>query len=397
MESESNTLRPGSAVYTVFSILFLGLLSAFAPFVTDMYLPTLPSLGTEFDTSASMVQLGLATSMIGLALGQVFFGPMSDKYGRKPVLTLSLTLFCVATVLCIFSRGIEMFLAMRLFQGLGASGGIVLSRSVAADLYSGRQLAKMMAIIGAVNGVAPVAAPVVGGMVASFAGWQGIFAVLCGIGVVLLLMNGFFQESLPCGLRAEGSLAAMLRNYRKVFANKEFMVYTAAFAMSQGVLFAYIAAAPFIVQHNFGFNEMQFSVVFGINALAIGIGSALSMRFKTMQKASLFGTWGMLAAAAGMLAFNLTLKSFWSYEAVTWLMLLAMGFVFTGATTVAMDKGREYIGVASATVGASGFIMGGLVSPLVGIGDVLVACPVVCLSCALMALAALRVSSVCRR
>lgn len=391
MELNTNTSHFRPVVYTAFSILFLGLLSAFAPFVTDMYLPTLPSLGVEFDTSASMIQLGLTASMVGLAVGQVFFGPMSDKYGRRPVLTLSLCLFCAATVLCIFSVDIEMFLVMRLFQGLGAAGGIVLSRSIAADLYSGRELAKMMAVIGAVNGVAPVAAPVIGGVVASFSGWQGIFAVLCGIGILLLVMNMFFHESLPQESRAAGSLASILRNYRKVFVNREFMAYTATFAMSQGVLFAYIAAAPFIVQHNFGFNEMQFAVIFGVNALAIGVGSALSMRFRTMQRASLFGTCGMLVAAAAMLLSNLTMSTFWGYECATWFMLLAMGFVFTGATTVAMDKGREYIGVASATVGASGFIMGGLVSPLVGIGDVFVACPAVCLCCAALALAILKV------
>lgn len=202
-------------------------------------------------------------------------------------------------------------------------------------------------------------------------------------------MNLYFRESLPRPARAAGSVMSMMSSYRKAFADKEFMAYTSSFAMSQGVLFAYIAAAPFIVQHNFGFDEMQFSLVFGVNALAIGIGSALSMRFKTMKKAALFGSQGMLVAAAAMLLFNLTLKSFWSYETATWLMLLAMGFVFTGATTVAMDKGRGYIGAASATIGASGFIMGGLVSPLVGIGDDLIACPIVCLACAALSLTAL--------
>lgn len=292
MEFESSTSHSRSVVYTTFTIIFLGLLSAFAPFVTDMYLPTLPSLGTEFNTSASMVQLGLTTSIIGLAVGQVIFGPLSDKYGRKPILTLSIILFCIATVLCIYSERIEMFLAMRLFQGLGASGGIVLSRSVAADMYSGRKLAKMMAIIGAVNGVAPVVAPVIGGVVGSFAGWQGIFVVLCGIGLLLLSMNAFFHESLMPEMRNTGSVMTMLRGYLKVFVNREFVAYASTFAMSQGVLFAYIAAAPFIIQHDFGFTEMQFSVVFGINALAIGVGSAMSMRFRTMQRASMAGTLG---------------------------------------------------------------------------------------------------------
>lgn len=374
--------------YLSFVIIFLGLLSAFAPFVTDMYLPTLPSLESEFATSVSMIQLGLTASMVGLAVGQVFFGPLSDKYGRRPILFISLILFCVATALCVYSPDIEFFLYMRLFQGLGASGGIVLSRSVATDMYSGRELGKMMAIIGAVNGVAPVTAPVIGGVVASFSGWQGIFVVLLCLGIVLLGMTTLFRESLPRASRDTGSVFAMFRNYRALFGSRRFMAYTAAFAMSQGVLFAYIAAAPFVVQHDFGFSEMQFSVVFGINALGIGLGSALSMKFRTMRRASLFGSAGMLAAALAMLAANIFAGTFWPYEICTWLMLFTMGYVFTGATTIAMDEGREYIGAAAATVGASGFMMGGIVSPLVGLGSSLISCPVICVVCGALSLAA---------
>lgn len=368
--------------YTTFIVVFLGLLSAFAPFVTDMYLPTLPSLETEFNTSVSLVQLGLTASMIGLAAGQVFFGPLSDKYGRRNILVISLILFCAATALCIYSSDIMFFIYMRFLQGLGASGGIVLSRSVATDLYSGRELARMMAIIGAVNGVAPVTAPVIGGVVSAFSGWQGIFFVLLCLGIVLLLMTSLFRESLPEESRNRGKVLRMFINYRHLLTNAPFMRYTIAFAMSQGVLFAYIAAAPFIVQHDFGFSEMQFAIVFGINALGIGIGSALSMRFRTMRRASVFGASLMAISAGCMLIGNYFSGTFIIYETATWLMLFSMGFVFTGATTMAMDEGRQYIGVASATVGALGFLAGGIVSPLVGIGTTLITCPIVCVICA---------------
>ena len=147
------------------------MLSAFGPFVTDMYLPTLPSMADVFHTTASQVQMGLATSMLGLALGQIFFGPMSDKYWRKPILVASMILFASATMVSIFSPSIEFFNVCRFLQGLGGSGGLVLSRSVATDCCSGRELAKMLAIIGAVNGIAPVTAPVVGGLVSETVGW----------------------------------------------------------------------------------------------------------------------------------------------------------------------------------------------------------------------------------
>lgn len=159
-----------SRKYFVFLIVFLGMLSAFGPFVTDMYLPTLPSMAEVFNTTPSLVQLGLATSMLGLAFGQVFFGPLSDKYGRRPILMSAMILFAVSTVISIYSPTIEFFNACRFAQGLGGAGGIVLSRSISTDCYSGRELAKILAIIGAVNGIAPVTAPVVGGLVAEAVG-----------------------------------------------------------------------------------------------------------------------------------------------------------------------------------------------------------------------------------
>ncbi len=182
-----------SKSYYLFLMVFLGMLSAFGPFVTDMYLPTLPSMADVFHTTPSLVQMGLATSMLGLAVGQVFFGPLSDKYGRKAVLVSAMILFAISTIAAIYSPTIEFFNTCRFLQGLGGSGGIVLSRSVATDCYSGRDLAKTLAIIGAVNGIAPVTAPVIGGLVSGAVGWKGIFWILFGLGAVILLMCLIFR------------------------------------------------------------------------------------------------------------------------------------------------------------------------------------------------------------
>lgn len=135
----------------------------------------MPQLQHYFGTDASSVQLSLSASMFGLAVGQIFFGPLSDKYGRRPVVIASLWLFIASTLACLWSASIEMFVTMRVLQGIGGSGGIVLSRSIATDRYWGEKLAKMMAVIGAIHGVAPVAAPIVGGMMTDSLGWQGIF------------------------------------------------------------------------------------------------------------------------------------------------------------------------------------------------------------------------------
>lgn len=360
-----------SRKYYLFLILFLGILSAFGPFVTDMYLPTLPSLADVFHTSASLVQMGLSTSMVGLAVGQIFFGPLSDKYGRKPVLISSMALFSVSTVASIYSPDIEFFNVCRFLQGLGGSGGIVLSRSVATDCYTGRELAKTLAIIGAINGIAPVVAPVIGGLVSESVGWRGIFWILFGIGVVILMMCVGFRESHAEEKRYRGSVVGLIKKFSDIFHLRYYVIYVLMYACSFGVLFSYISSASFIVQDYFGYSELQFAIVFGVNAVGTAIGSGLSLRFRKMKNAALFGAMGILTGVVMQVVSYVFMPSFWTYEAFTFVVLMSMGFILTSSATLAMDEGRRMIGTASAVFGASGFLMGGIVSPLVGLGDIM--------------------------
>lgn len=352
-------------------MVFLGALSAFGPFITDFYLPTLPSMATIFHTSPSMVQLGLTASMLGLALGQLLFGPVSDKYGRKPVLVASLVLFAVSSLACIYSPTIDFFNVCRFLQGLGGSGGIVMSRSVATDCYSGRDLAKILAIVGAINGIAPVAAPVIGGAVAEMTGWKGIFLILLLIGVVLLLMCLFFKETLSREKRFKGNLWHVAGSFRQLLRLPYFRIYVVMFGFTYCVLFSYISSASFIVQDHFGYSEIFFSLVFATNATGIAVGSALTMKFKRMTGAALFSTAGMTLTGALLCVSTFAADSFLVYEGLTFIMLFFMGFIFPSATSLIMDEGRSAIGSASALCGAVSYVFGGLVSPLVGIGDVL--------------------------
>lgn len=371
IDNSTTGVMKSSKGYYVFLILFLGMLSAFGPFVTDMYLPTLPSMAEIFSTTPSLVQMGLATSMVGLAVGQIFFGPLSDKYGRRPILMSAMVLFAVSTVVSIYSPTIEFFNLCRFVQGLGGAGGIVLSRSISTDCYSGRELAKTMAIIGAVNGIAPVTAPVIGGLVASSVGWQGIFWILFGLGVVLFGMSMRFRESLAEENRHKGSLWSLMKGFPNLLRQKYFVVYVLMFAFANGVLFSYISSAAFIIQNHFGFSELIFAVIFGVNALGIGIGSALSLKFKKMSTAALFGAAGISVMSVLQLAGYYLSGEFFVFEILMFLLLVFVGYIFTAATTLAMDEGRDYIGAASAIFGATGFLFGGIVSPLVGMGDIL--------------------------
>lgn len=374
-------------------LVLLGMLSAFGPFVTDMYLPSLPAMGDYFGTTSSMVQLGLTTSMIGLAVGQVFFGPLSDRYGRRMPLLVAMWLFIASTICCLFSTSIEMFVAFRLIQGVAGAGGIVISRSVATDRYSGRELAKMLAVIGAINGVAPVAAPIVGGVLTESIGWQGIFAVLLGLGVILLGGCYCFRESLPKEQRLASKWNDTFRSFKVVLQDRQYVFYVLQMAFAQGVLFSYIASSPFILQQHYGFSAFTFSLCFAVNAVAIGVAAALSVKFRRPVSCTLAGCIGMLVAAIGECVALMMGCGFWVYELLLLVLLFMMGLTFTSTTTLAMERQRENAGTASALLGAVCFAFGGIVSPLVGIGNILTSTGIIfvisalcSLGCILMAL-----------
>lgn len=368
-----------------FLFLLLGLLTAFAPLMTDMYLPTLPAMGRYFQTSASMVQLGLSASMLGLAIGQLLFGPWSDRVGRRQPLLISLWLFVVATFLCIISPSIEFFLAARLGQGLAGSGGIVLARSIAADRFSGAQLTKALAIVGAINGLAPVLAPIVGGLCADSLGWRGIFAILLGLGLVILALSYRYVETLPPSLRqSEGGMRQLVRSLAQVAVQAPFRLYTLQLATAQGLLFANIASSPFIIQSHFGQSPIIFSLCFALNSLGITLGAAFALRFASLEEAITWSSRGLMVgtlAIAGLLAGGGGLVA---YEILMTAVCFFLGMTFTASTSLAMDLVRSQAGAGSALLGAVGFVVGGAIAPLVGWGQITVSTPAVMVSMALI-------------
>lgn len=355
----------------LFILCFLGMLTAFGPFVTDMYLPTLPAMTVSFGTTSSMVQLGLTASMVGLAVGQLFFGPLSDKYGRRGPLIVAMTLFLLATLGCLYSENIMQFVAWRLIQGMSGAGGIVISRSVAADMYSGKELAKMLAVIGAINGVAPVTAPIVGGCMADSTGWHGIFWVLFAIGVVLLMGSVHFNESYPKSCRQNMKWMDVYKSFKAVTGNRRYICYIFQFGFAQGVLFANIASAPFIMQQHYGFSPMMFSICFGVNAIAIVISAASSAKFSHPEHALYWGSMGMVFVSFFLCAALMFNCAFLIYEVLLICLLLMVGLTFTASNTLAMDSERNNAGMASALLGALGFAFGGIVSPVVGLGHIM--------------------------
>ena len=267
-------------------------------------------------------------------------------------------------------------MVFRLLQGIAGAGGIVISRSVATDKFSGRELAKMLAVIGAINGIAPVAAPIAGGVFTDLIGWQGIFWILFGLGVVLLAACLRFQESLPC------RWCDTFRSFAVVLRDRRYVCYVLQMAFAQGVLFANIASSPFIVQQHYGFSAFAFSICFGVNALMIGVAAALSVKFHRPESSTLTGCCGMVIVAVAQCLALMSGCSFFVYEGLMLLLLFCMGMTFTSTTALAMDCQRENAGTASALLGAVGFAAGGIVSPLVGLGNILSSTGIVFVVCA---------------
>lgn len=356
--------------YGSFILVLLGVLSAFGPFVTDMYLPALPQLQTFYTTDASTVQLSLSASMLGLALGQIFIGPVSDKYGRKPLVIISLLIFILSTLACLWAPSIHVFVALRFIQGIGGAGGIVLSRSVATDRYWGEKLAKMMAIIGAINGIAPVVAPVAGGMMTDSIGWRGIFTALLAIGVLLLIASCFMKESLAAEKRSDEGLIRTFASFRKILSNPRFVNIWLQYGFCGGTFFAYISSSPFVIQQYYGFSAFAYSVIFGFNAILIGLGSAVSVKFRTPMHSTLSGAVGILISALCECFVMLADGPFWAYEIFAASFLTCIGLCFTSSTVIALNEEHDNAGAASALVGAVMFAFGCIVTPLVGLGTI---------------------------
>lgn len=359
-----------------FLVFFLVTVSALGSFVNDMYTPALPAMCRFFGCQVSVAQLGLTMGMVGLGLGQILLGPISDRYGRKPVLIGSVILFIVAAVASIFSPNIHVFNISRLFQGLGASGGYFLARTIPADLYSGRALAKLMAITGAINGVAPASAPVIGGVTADAWGWKGVFLVLAAFALVILAISPLVKESLPPSRRTTGPWWKSLRGYGALLRDRPFIIHICYKGFALGILFAYLSAAPFILQDHYGLSQTRYGLVIGFNSIFVAAGAMLAMRFHPLKRAARTGAIILSVGTAAQAYALWTIHSLWVFEICMWVMLFGLGLIFTTTNTLAMSEGSSRAGEASALLGLAGYVVGAIVAPLVGLGDVMHSCAI---------------------
>lgn len=370
----------------LFFVLLLGVLSAFGPFVVDLYLPSLPQLASFFETNASMTQLTLTTAMIGLALGQLLLGPLSDKFGRKKPLIISLVIYIISTVLIVFSPNIETMIVLRVIQGLSSAGSVVISRAVATDLYRGREMTRFFGLLMTINGIAPIISPILGSLLLEYISWKGVFVFLALIGVIVLLFCFRLKESLSIENRLQGSIFATFSTFGVIIKNRLFMSYVGIESFLLGAMFAYIAASPFILQSFYGLSAFIFSLCFGANGAALVIGANIGGKLPNRQALAI-GILAFVVAALYTIAV-LIIQPHWLFVEIGFFaMLLLMGITFPAISTLAMESERQYAGSASALLGFAPFFLGGIVSPLVGIGNIFYSTALVILACGVLGLA----------
>ena len=368
-----------------FLVILLGVLSAFGPFVVDLYLPSLPQLAQFFDTTASMTQLTLTTAMIGLAVGQLLLGPMSDKFGRKKPLIISLVIYIISTILLIFSPNIETMIVLRAVQGLASAGSVVISRAVATDLYRGREMTRFFGLLMTINGIAPIISPILGSLLLEYIGWKGVFFFLAIIGIVVLLFCLRLKESLIIEKRLKGSVLSTFFTFGKIIKNRMFMSYVGIESFLLAAMFAYISASPFILQSFYGLSAFTFSLCFGANGAALVIGANIGGKLSNRTALS-FGVLGFGVVVLYTISTLIIQPNWFLVEIGFFLMLLMMGLTFPAISSLAMESERQYAGSASALLGFTPFFLEGIVSPLVGIGNIFYATAVVILVCAFISL-----------
>jgi DHA1 family bicyclomycin/chloramphenicol resistance-like MFS transporter len=350
----------------------LGALSAFGPLSLDMYLPGLPSLTRELGGSASSGQLTITACMLGLGLGQLVAGPVSDSHGRRRPLLMGLVAYVAASIACALAPTILVLIVVRLIQGMAGGVGIVIARAIVRDLTDGATAARMFSLLMSITGVAPVCAPLIGGQVLAFTSWRGVFVVLAVIGVPLLLATAFWvPESLPGHQRHGGGLRATLHTFGRLLGDRRFTPYALSFSLSFAAMFAYISGSSFVLEDIYGISPQLFSIVFSINSAALIAMSQLSARFVgragsvRLLRAGLVGT---AAASVATVLVTVTHVGLAGLLVCFFVLLSANGFVLPNGAASAMAEQEGALGSASALLGLGQFGSGAIVAPLVGVG-----------------------------
>lgn len=352
-------------------IIILGALTAIGALSIDMFLPGLPELKNDFNTTTANAQLTLSLFMIGLGLGNLIVGPISDSIGRKKPLVISMIIFALASLGIVLVENIWIMVFLRFIQGFTGGAGAVISRAIASDMYRGNELTKFLALLMLVNGVAPVIAPALGGLILSFAVWRMVFVILTLFGVLMVLGSLFkVPESLSVENRDSSGVNVIFSNFKSLLTTPRFVLPMLIQGVTFIMLFSYISASPFLVQKIYGVSPLHFSWMFAGVGITLIIASQIAGKLVDYFHPQVLLRAFTIIQIFGVVIVSLTLINHWHFA------LLVIGFIVlvapvTGVATlgfsIAMEERTTGSGSASSLLGLLQSLLGGLVTPLVNL------------------------------
>ncbi|MEU6073296.1 multidrug effflux MFS transporter [Micromonospora sp. NPDC047074] len=352
-------------------VALLGAITAVGPLSLDTYLPAFPDMTDDLKASQAQVQLSLTTCLVGIALGQLVTGPLSDRFGRRLPVLVGVGAYTLMSLLCAVVPSAGTLAAARLAQGFAGGMGVVVARAVVRDLYSGREAAKYFSRLTLIFGIAPMAAPALGSLVLRFGDWRAIFVTLAVIGALLAAAVAWrLPETLPASRRSTGGLAATAAAGRALLTDRVFLGYALAQGLAFAALFAYISGSSFVFQDVFGVSADAFSLIFGVNALALVAAGQLNARLldRFEPRPLLVRPLGVGVLVALVLLVGALLGSLPLVAVALFVFLGSLGMVMPNGTALALDRHPARAGTAAALLGTITSLVGAIVAPLVGLG-----------------------------
>lgn len=349
-------------------IVILGLLCAFPPLATDMYLPAFPQMAQAFGAGGGGIEATLSVFFIGLAVGQAIYGPLIDRYGRRTPLLIGIAIYVLSSLLCLLTTRIELFVGLRFLQAVGGCAGMIVGRAIVSDLFNERESARVLSLMMVVMTLAPIVAPVLGGQILAIAGWRMIFLVMLAFGLIGALLVWFgLPESLPPGQRRTGGLAGMLGAYRSLLTARAFVAPTVVGGLAQACMFAFITGSPFVFIGLYGVGEQAYGYLFGAIAAGLIVAAQCNrIALKRWSPSALLGAALVLNVSAGVALLAFAERGGLAALLVPlWFAIASLGFIGANATTVAMAASGGRLGSASALIGVLQFGCAFIVSSLV--------------------------------
>lgn len=351
--------------------LFLSVFTALGPFTFDMYLPSFPNIMAFYETSASAVQLSLTACLLGVGVGQIFMGALSDVHGRRKPLFIAMIVYALVSFGCAFAPNITVLIALRFIQGFAASAGMVIARAIVRDLFSGVELTKFFSVLTMIGNAAPLLAPIAGSIVLTYSSWVGVFIFLGFLGIYLVIISTWkIKESLPVEKRIPSNVANLFGTFKTLIKNRVFMGYALTQGMLMAGIFSYISGASFIYQNIYHLAPQVFALLFAVNGIALILGATTVRRLagKVPERSILIIGLGLAVIACTTLLLVVVLE--WPVY-----MFIMSLFFFVGSTglvspvtfMLAMESQGHIAGSAASILGVTPFLLGSIASPFVGI------------------------------